>query len=76
MQKGADEGQVTAWGQTQGGPAGQDEFNAAAAGEGDGFAGADFVRAGEMFLQLAALNPWQEGFQAACRASFGRCEHW
>ena len=45
--------------------AGQDEFNAAAAGEGDGFAGADFVKAGDMFLQLAQLNPWQEGFQAA-----------
>ena len=45
--------------------AGEDEFNAAAAGQGDGFAGADFVKAGEMFLQLAALNPWQDGFQAA-----------
>jgi len=45
--------------------AGQDEFNAAARGEGDGFAGEDFVKAGEYFLQLAALNPWQEGFQAA-----------
>ena len=45
--------------------AGQDEFNAAAAGEGDGFAGPDFVKAGDMFLQLAQLNPWQEGFQAA-----------
>jgi len=45
--------------------AGEDEFNAAAAGEGDGFAGADFVKAGDMFLQLAKLNPWQDGFQAA-----------
>ncbi len=45
--------------------AGQDGFNAAAAGEGDGFAGEDFVKAGDYFLQLAALNPWQEGFQAA-----------
>ena len=45
--------------------AGQDAFNAAAAGEGDGFAGAPFVKAGEYFLQLAALNPWQEGFEAA-----------
>ena len=34
--------------------AGQDGFNAAAAGEGDGFAGPDFVKAGEYFLQLAA----------------------
>jgi raffinose/stachyose/melibiose transport system substrate-binding protein len=45
--------------------AGQDGFNAAAAGQGDGFAGEDFVKAGQYFLQLAALNPWQEGFQAA-----------
>jgi raffinose/stachyose/melibiose transport system substrate-binding protein len=45
--------------------AGQDGFNAAAQGEGDGFAGPDFVKAGELFLQLSALNPWQEGFQAA-----------
>jgi raffinose/stachyose/melibiose transport system substrate-binding protein len=45
--------------------AGQEGFNAAAAGEGDGFAGADFVRAGQLFLDLAATEPWQEGFQAA-----------
>lgn len=45
--------------------AGQDGFNAAAKGEGDGFAGADFVKAGELFLQLAALDPWQQGFEAA-----------
>lgn len=45
--------------------AGQDGFNAAARGEGEGFAGPAFVKAGEMFLQLAALEPWQEGFQAA-----------
>lgn len=45
--------------------AGQDGFNAAAQGEGEGFAGPDFVRAGELFLELAALQPWQEGFQAA-----------
>ncbi len=45
--------------------AGEDGFNAAAAGEGDGFAGADFVKAGEIFLQLAALDPWQQGFEAA-----------
>lgn len=45
--------------------AGQDGFNAAASGEGDGFAGEDFVKAGEYFLQLAALEPWQPGFQAA-----------
>jgi raffinose/stachyose/melibiose transport system substrate-binding protein len=45
--------------------AGQDGFNAAAAGEGDGFAGPAFVQAGEYFLQLAQLEPFQEGFQAA-----------
>ena len=45
--------------------AGQEGFNAAAQGEGEGFAGPDFVRAGELFLQLAALDPWQEGFLAA-----------
>jgi raffinose/stachyose/melibiose transport system substrate-binding protein len=45
--------------------AGQDGFNAAAAGEGDGFASEPFVKAGEYFLQLAALEPWQPGFQAA-----------
>lgn len=45
--------------------AGKDGFEAAARGEGDGFAGADFVRAGELFLELAALEPWQEGFLAA-----------
>jgi raffinose/stachyose/melibiose transport system substrate-binding protein len=45
--------------------AGMDGFNAAAAGEGDGFAGEDFVKAGEYFLQLAELEPFQEGFLAA-----------
>ncbi len=45
--------------------AGQDGFNAAARGEGDGFAGEDFVKAGEYFLQLAQLEPWQPGFLAA-----------
>ncbi|WP_332692027.1 extracellular solute-binding protein [Devosia sp.] len=45
--------------------AGQDGFEAAARGEGDGFAGEDFVKAGQYFLELAALDPWQEGFLAA-----------
>lgn len=45
--------------------AGQEGFEAAARGEGDGFAGEDFVKAGEYFLQLAELDPWQEGFLAA-----------
>lgn len=45
--------------------AGQEGFNAAAQGEGEGFAGPEFVRAGEYFLELAALEPWQPGFEAA-----------
>lgn len=45
--------------------AGKDSFEAAARGEGDGFAGEDFVKAGEYFLQLAELEPWQDGFLAA-----------
>jgi raffinose/stachyose/melibiose transport system substrate-binding protein len=45
--------------------AGKEGFEAAARGEGDGFAGEDFVKAGEYFLQLAELEPWQEGFLAA-----------
>ncbi|ODT71244.1 MAG: hypothetical protein ABS75_08130 [Pelagibacterium sp. SCN 63-23] len=45
--------------------AGQDGFQAAARGEGDGFAGEDFVKAGEYFLELADLDPWQQGFMAA-----------
>lgn len=45
--------------------AGQEGFQAAARGEGEGFAGEDFVKAGEYFLQLAELDPWQEGFLAA-----------
>lgn len=45
--------------------AGKDGFEAAARGEGDGFAGEDFVKAGEYFLELAELEPWQEGFLAA-----------
>ena len=45
--------------------AGMEGFQAAARGEGDGFAGEDFVKAGEYFLQLSELEPWQEGFLAA-----------
>jgi raffinose/stachyose/melibiose transport system substrate-binding protein len=45
--------------------AGQEGFQAAARGEGDGFAGEDFVKAGEYFLELAEMEPWQEGFLAA-----------
>ncbi|HWV20553.1 MAG TPA: extracellular solute-binding protein [Devosia sp.] len=45
--------------------AGKDGFEAAARGEGDGFEGEDFVKAGQYFLQLAELEPWQQGFLAA-----------
>lgn len=45
--------------------AGFDQFNAARMGEGDGFAGEPFVRAGERFLDLVALDPFQNGFLAA-----------
>jgi len=45
--------------------AGMEGFQAAARGEGDGFAGEDFVKAGDYFLELSALEPWQEGFLAA-----------
>lgn len=45
--------------------AGQDAFDAARKGENGGFAAEPFVKAGEMFLQLAELEPFQEGFLAA-----------
>jgi len=45
--------------------AGEDGFNAARDGEGDGFAGDPFVKAGDMFLELVALEPFQDGFLAA-----------
>lgn len=45
--------------------AGEEGFEAAKAGEGEGFAGPDFVKAGELFLQLSAMDPYQEGFQGA-----------
>ena len=45
--------------------AGQEGFEAARAGEGEGFAGPEFVRAGELFLQLSELEPYQQGFLAA-----------
>lgn len=45
--------------------AGQEAFDAARKGENGGFAAEPFVKAGEMFLQLAALEPFQEGFLAA-----------
>jgi raffinose/stachyose/melibiose transport system substrate-binding protein len=45
--------------------AGQDAFNQARLGENGGFTAEPFVKAGEMFLELAALEPFQEGFLAA-----------
>lgn len=45
--------------------AGHAAFNSARAGEGDGFGGAPFVKAGQMFLDLVALEPFQDGFLAA-----------
>lgn len=45
--------------------AGQDAFNAARTGEGDGFSSEPFVKAGQDFLELIALEPFQEGFLAA-----------
>lgn len=45
--------------------AGQDAFNAATSGEGDGFASEPFVKAGEMFLELVALEPFQRGYLAS-----------
>lgn len=44
--------------------AGHAEFDAAAAGTAK-FSDPDFVKAGELLLQLAALEPWQEGYLAA-----------
>jgi raffinose/stachyose/melibiose transport system substrate-binding protein len=41
---------------------GKPAFEAALAGEGDGFASAAYVRAGELFKQLVDLEPFQEGF--------------
>ena len=45
--------------------AGQEAFNQARLGENNGFTAEPFVRAGEIFLELAALEPFQEGFLAA-----------
>jgi len=42
--------------------AGYDGFQAAKAGEGDGFAGEAFVRASQHMADLGALEPFQEGF--------------
>ena len=42
--------------------AGKDGFAAAIAGKGDGFAAAPFVKAGEDFKALLALEPFQTGF--------------
>jgi raffinose/stachyose/melibiose transport system substrate-binding protein len=41
---------------------GKEAFEAANRGEGDGFAGETFVRAGELEKQLVDLGPFQDGF--------------
>ena len=41
---------------------GSKAFQSALAGEGDGFASAPFVRAGELFSQLVELEPFQPGY--------------
>lgn len=45
--------------------AGEQGFENARLGEDGGFAAEPFVKAGEMFLELAALEPFQDGFLAA-----------
>ena len=45
--------------------AGQDGFAAAKAGEGDGFAGEPFVKAGQLLADLGKLEPFQSGWQGA-----------
>lgn len=45
--------------------AGQDAFEAAERSEGEGFAAPGFVEAGEKFLDLVKLEPFQDGFLAA-----------
>ena len=44
---------------------GKPAFDAALRGEGKGFAGETFVRAGELFKELADLKPFQAGYLAA-----------
>ncbi len=44
---------------------GKEAFETALRGEGKGFAGTTFVRAGELFKQLADLKPFQAGYLAA-----------
>lgn len=44
---------------------GKAAFDAALAGEGDGFAAQPFVQAGERFVELVNMEPFQEGFLAA-----------
>jgi raffinose/stachyose/melibiose transport system substrate-binding protein len=45
--------------------AGHDAFYAAKDGEGDGYNIPEIVRAGDMLAELGALEPFQEGFEAA-----------
>ena len=43
---------------------GQKAFDAARSGQGDGFMAQPFVDAGKKLLELAALKPFQDGFQS------------
>lgn len=45
--------------------AGKEAFDAAVAQEGEGFTSEPFVKAGDMLAELAALEPWQDGYLAA-----------
>ena len=43
---------------------GQDAFNAAISGDGDGFDGPIFVKSGELWQQLTEMEPFQRGYLA------------
>jgi raffinose/stachyose/melibiose transport system substrate-binding protein len=43
---------------------GREAFEAATSGEGDGFAGETFVKAGELMQQLTSMEPFQDGYLA------------
>ena len=45
--------------------AGQEQFNAAKAGEGDGFAAPEFIQASQKLAELGAMEPCQDGWLGA-----------
>ncbi|MEZ2126488.1 MULTISPECIES: extracellular solute-binding protein [unclassified Sinorhizobium] len=53
------------WGYLAMREAGQKGFEAAKAGEGDGFAGEPFIKAGEHLVELGKLEPFQKGYLGA-----------